>query len=134
MPGTCCSAAAALTAPFLFLPLTFGLRCVLLALLLVAGGLLTNRAERLLGITDPPELVIDELPGMWITLLSLETPTPIHIFAAFVLFRFFDIVKPWPISAVERRLPGGLGIMADDVVAGLFALACLEFFIACNIL
>jgi phosphatidylglycerophosphatase A len=126
MPGTCCSAVAVLAAPFLFLPLSFGPRCALLALLLVAGALLTDRAERLLGVKDPPELVIDELPGMWITLLLLEEPSPAVLFAAFILFRFFDIVKPWPISAVERRVPGGAGIMADDVVAGLVALACLE--------
>lgn len=125
MPGTVCSAAAALLAPYLFLPLHTGARCAVLALLFVFGSLVTDRAERILGVKDPSELVIDELLGMWLVLAPFQTAPPSRLFAAFALFRFFDIVKPWPVSASENWLPGGFGIMLDDVVAGLLAMACL---------
>jgi phosphatidylglycerophosphatase A len=68
---------------------------------------------------DPSECVIDEVAGQW--LACAFAPTSLYAYAvAFLLFRVFDIVKPWPASAAER-LPGGIGIMADDVVAGLMA-------------
>lgn len=68
---------------------------------------------------DPSECVIDEVAGQLIA--CAFTPRTIVLYGlAFLLFRLFDIVKPWPISAAER-LPGGLGIMADDVIAGLLA-------------
>ncbi len=75
------------------------------------------------GRKDPSECVIDELAGQWIACAF----APLNIWAyllAFILFRAFDIAKPWPISRAER-LPGGLGIMADDVVAGLAAAAVI---------
>ena len=71
------------------------------------------------GRDDPSECVIDELAGQW--LACALVPCTLSGFAlAFLWFRFFDITKLWPISASEK-LPGGLGIMADDMVAGLFA-------------
>jgi phosphatidylglycerophosphatase A len=77
--------------------------------------------------TDPPECVIDELAGQWIACAFVPlspfsiTPLPLLGFLiAFVLFRVFDIWKPWPISQLER-LHGGIGIMADDLAAGLAA-------------
>lgn len=76
---------------------------------------------RALGLKDPGECVLDEIAGQLVALTPL-IPTgrmlsPGALLLAFVLFRFFDIVKPWPISRLER-LPGGLGIMADDMLAG----------------
>jgi phosphatidylglycerophosphatase A len=71
------------------------------------------------GIPDPPEVVIDEIAGMWWAALLLPA-TPYDLIAVFCLFRLFDVVKPAPISRLER-LPGGLGIVADDVAAGLLA-------------
>jgi phosphatidylglycerophosphatase A len=71
------------------------------------------------GKNDPSECVIDELAGQW--LACAFAPLSLPGFAlAFVLFRLFDITKPWPVSAAER-LNGGLGVVADDMVAGLFA-------------
>ena len=122
MPGTCSSAVALLLAPFLFLPLSLAARCALLAALFLFGSLIVNRAERLLGVKDPPELCIDEVPGMWLTLTPFDEPSLGIMCAAFVLFRFFDIVKPWPVSASEHWLPGGFGIMLDDFVAGFLAM------------
>lgn len=71
------------------------------------------------GTPDPSSVVIDEVVGMWIALLLLPKSFPVAI-AAFVLFRFLDIIKPQPARALER-LPNGWGIMLDDVVAGLYA-------------
>ena len=71
------------------------------------------------GKHDPSECVIDELAGQWIACLAAPLSLPGYALA-FILFRVFDIWKPWPISAAERA-PGGLGVMLDDLVAGLFA-------------
>ena len=76
-------------------------------------------------IKDPGCIVWDEFVGLWITLLFL--PEGLYwLLVGFVLFRLFDIVKPWPVSWLDRNLSGGLGIMADDVAAGLMALASLQ--------
>lgn len=83
-----------------------------------------GRQAKLAGIDDPPECVIDEAAGQWFGLVPVayigKLDTVLALFLAFLLFRVFDILKPWPISRLER-LPGGLGIMADDVLAGLVA-------------
>ncbi len=73
---------------------------------------------------DPGEIVIDEVAGQWLALLP-AMGSPVFYLAGFLLFRLFDIWKPWPIRTVERRLKGGLGVMADDILAGLIAAALL---------
>ena len=133
-PGTWGSALACLLAPFLFLPLSFGWRLFVLALIFVAGSLAATRAERLLGRKDPGEVVIDELLGVWLTLLPFEKPGLLLIVMAFALFRFFDIRKPWPVRASENWLPDGFGVMLDDVLAALWALLCLGGLRLANVL
>ncbi len=84
------------------------------------------------GEGDPRPIVVDEAAGQWLTYLvalpfvPLLTSIQLAIFAGagFFLFRFFDVVKVWPIKAFEK-LPGGIGIVADDLAAGYFAAACL---------
>jgi phosphatidylglycerophosphatase A len=125
MPGTCSSAVALLLAPFLFLPLSFAERCALLVALFLFGSLTANRAERILGVQDPPELCIDEVLGMWLALLPFDDPSLGLMFAAFVLFRILDIANPGPVRASEHWLPGGFGIMLDDAVAGFLTMLCL---------
>ncbi len=73
---------------------------------------------------DNSMIVIDEVAGIWIVLLA-STLTPFSIILAFVLFRIFDILKPWPISWLDRNVKGALGVMLDDIAAGLAAAACL---------
>jgi len=76
--------------------------------------------ERRLGRNDPPEVVIDEVAGFLLTLFLL----PLSWFTlclGFVLFRFFDIAKPFPIRRLEKRLTGGTGVVLDDLLAGLYA-------------
>ena len=121
MPGTCGSALAAVLAPFLFIPLPFVARIVVLVLVFWIGGMAATRGEQILGYKDPGEIVIDELLGMWLVLLPFSNPGWAKIGIAFVLFRIFDMWKPWPVHASESWLPGGYGIMIDDV-AGLQAL------------
>ena len=122
MPGTCGSALAAVLAPFLFIPLPFVARIVVLVLVFWIGGMAATRGEQILGYKDPGEIVIDELLGMWLVLLPFSNPGWAKIGIAFVLFRIFDRWKPWPVHASESWLPGGYGIMIDDVMAGLQAL------------
>ena len=73
---------------------------------------------------DPKQVVIDEVVGVGIPFLVIS-PNWIEVALAFGIFRFFDIVKPWPIKIVERKFPNAWGIMLDDVVAGLFTLVFL---------
>ncbi len=80
-----------------------------------------TRAARESGREDPGFVVVDEVAGQWVALLLMPSLWP-NALVAFVLFRFFDILKPPPIRRFEA-LPEGTGIMADDLVAGLFALA-----------
>jgi phosphatidylglycerophosphatase A len=96
-------------------PVLAGAAAVLTAVAVWAAGQVA--AAR--GVPDPSEVVIDEVAGMWWAALLLPA-SPYDLVAVFLLFRLFDVVKPAPIPRLER-LPGGLGIVADDVAAGLLA-------------
>mgnify|MGYP006420239237 CR=1 FL=1 len=75
---------------------------------------------RLGGGEDPGPIVIDEVAGQWLTLLVV--PPDLILYAiGFLLFRLFDIWKPWPISWADQKIKGGMGIMLDDVIAGVYA-------------
>jgi len=86
-------------------------------------------AGRALGVDDHRSLVWDEFIGQWIALIPLLLPALLPgslsmwwlLLAGFVLFRLFDVWKPWPIRWMDRHLKGGMGVMVDDVVAGIFA-------------
>ncbi|MGH1377414.1 MAG: phosphatidylglycerophosphatase A family protein [Alphaproteobacteria bacterium] len=73
---------------------------------------------------DSKMIVIDEVAGQWIALIPAAL-NPILILLSFVLFRFFDILKPWPISFFDKKVPGAVGVMGDDILAGLFAAICV---------
>ena len=75
------------------------------------------------GVEDPPEVVVDEVAGFF-TAVVFWSPSWVVLLAGFVLFRFFDIVKPFPVRRIER-LPGGVGIVADDLAAGGYSALCL---------
>ena len=76
-------------------------------------------------VHDHGSIVWDEVAGMFCTFLFVS-PTPLHLAAGFVLFRLFDILKPWPINVIDKRLHGGTGIMLDDLLAGLMSCAALH--------
>lgn len=95
---------------------------------LTIGGIATaNYEERITGIKDDKRIVIDEMAGQLLTFYTLKVTAPVLI-GGFVLFRLFDITKPWIIDKVQH-LPSGWGVMADDILAGLFSLAILKFII-----
>ncbi|GHA21196.1 phosphatidylglycerophosphatase A family protein [Oceanisphaera arctica] len=124
MPGTMGTLAAiplylliqGLSAPWYLLILVLGF---------VAGIWICNAATSAIGRHDHGAIVWDEIIGFGITMFAAPAGAW-WILAGFVLFRFFDIVKPWPIRWFDRRIHGGFGIMFDDVIAGLFALGCLQ--------
>ncbi len=92
--------------------------------LFVLGSLAASRVSKRVGCEDPGIVVVDEVVGMWVTLLLV----PVSIWSAafgFFLFRAADVVKPYPARDLEQ-LHGGLGIMADDVAAGLYANLVLQ--------
>ncbi|MDD3642523.1 MAG: phosphatidylglycerophosphatase A [Candidatus Krumholzibacteria bacterium] len=93
-----------------------------LAALLPAALWLSHRMERIYG-TDASQIVIDEIVGMQVTLLALR-PHWMTGLAGFFLFRLFDILKPFP-AGRSQRLPGGWGVVTDDVIAGIYAFAAL---------
>ncbi len=97
---------------------------ILTALILIIGTLTAHNAEKLLG-KDSSHIVIDELCGYLISVIFVPM-TIGYLVAAFILFRFFDILKPPSIRAIERNVPGGAGIMLDDVLAGIYANVCLQ--------
>ena len=120
-PGTVASALTALALGVLS-PSRLALVVFLLAVILV-GTWAAQEAERSLGGKDPGAIVVDEVAGMALAVLTVPL-TPAVLIAGFLLFRVFDIVKPYPANALQR-LPGGVGVMIDDLVAGLYALLLL---------
>jgi phosphatidylglycerophosphatase A len=89
------------------------------------------QAEKKLG-HDAHEIVIDEICGTMVTLLFIDRTKLSVVAAAFLLFRFFDILKPWPVNR-SQKLPGGIGIVMDDVLAGVYANLVLRGLIAARI-
>jgi phosphatidylglycerophosphatase A len=119
-PGSAASLVGALLCyPLLYLgwPLYFGAAIVLSAIAVYAS----DRVAAELGQADPPQVVIDEMAGMWLAALAIP-PHAYDLVAVLLLFRLFDVVKPVPIPLFER-FAGGWGIVLDDVVAGLLARA-----------
>lgn len=104
---------------------------LILFLATVAGIGLCEDAARRLGVHDHPGIVWDEFVGQWLSLLPLvpvaawDAHTLLAVAAGFALFRLFDIWKPWPVRVADRRVSGGLGIMLDDLLAGVMAAGVL---------
>lgn len=106
------------------LPLTSYLIVVLIAA--VVGITICGRAADQMGVHDHGGIVWDEFVGFWIAMAALPI-TWQSVILGFVLFRLFDILKPWPISWLDKKVSGGFGIMIDDVIAGLAAAAVIYF-------
>ena len=123
-PGTVGTLAAI---PFFLLLQPLALHWYLLVLLatFVIGIYLCGKTSDDLGVHDHGGIVWDEFVGYWITMFAAPAGW-LWIIIGFILFRIFDIAKPWPIGWADKHVHGGLGIMLDDVLAGLMALACLQ--------
>jgi phosphatidylglycerophosphatase A len=127
-PGTMGTVAAVpLLLLFQGLPLWAFLTLVLTAFVL--GVWLCEVTARNLGVHDHPGIVWDEFVGYWLTMAAAPAGWQ-WLLLGFCLFRIFDILKPWPIRQVDRRVGGGFGIMLDDVLAGILAWAVMQAVIA----
>ncbi len=98
---------------------------VMLVLTFSLGVWLCANTSQALGVHDHGGIVWDEFVGYWITMFAAPSPWYWCVIG-FLLFRIFDIWKPFPISWLDKKVHGGLGIMIDDVLAGVFALVCLQ--------
>jgi len=123
-PGTWGSLAALL--PWYFIrDLALPAYLLVMVVLFVVGFFVSGSAEKIIDSPDAGCIVIDEILGMFIT-LTLAPHHPAAWILGFILFRIFDIFKPFPVSWFDRHIHGGIGIMMDDVMAGLYALICLQ--------
>lgn len=123
-PGTF-GTLAALPIYWLMQDLALLIYLLLTVIAFIVGIWICQKSADWLGKDDPSAVVWDEIVGYLVTMIAAPTGWQWMI-AGFILFRFFDILKPWPISWADKNLHGGLGIMVDDVMAGLCALAILQ--------
>ena len=103
---------------YLFIPL----------LAMIFGVWLCGKVSKDLGVHDHSGIVWDEIVGILLTFVFIS-PSLNAMLAGFIFFRFFDILKPWPISYVDKKIHGGLGIMLDDVLAAIPSWLCLQIYL-----
>ena len=126
VPGTWGSLASLPFAWFLHLNTSWEVLAGACLIIFLIGIWAANGYKKLLGGKDPGPIVIDEVAGMWLTLLPAiylfpKTPDLFTYFVAFLLFRICDICKPWPASLADKKLSGGIGIMLDDIIAAIYS-------------
>ena len=92
----------------------------------IMGIWICQQSAQWLGQRDPSAVVWDEIVGYLITMIAAPAGWQ-WLVLGFIFFRFFDILKPWPINLADKAIHGGLGIMVDDVIAGIFALVCVQW-------
>ena len=105
---------------FLLSRTNFSIAVLLTAIFIIFAILIAHDAEKILKKDDPGCIVIDEIAGLMVALFGLPFNV-IYASAGFAIFRFFDILKPFPIRLIEKKLSGGTAIVMDDVVAGIFS-------------
>ncbi len=99
-------------------------RVMIVVAIVLSGIWLCGQSAKRLGVHDHPGIVWDEIAGYLLAVLFVPDDW-YWIFAGFILFRFFDIAKPWPIGPIDKKVSGGFGIMLDDVIAGVFTAVAL---------
>ncbi|AXY61529.1 phosphatidylglycerophosphatase A [Acinetobacter sp. WCHAc010052] len=126
-PGTFGSAFALLFIP-LWLASGFQLSVLLMILMSFSGIYICDRTAKVMGVHDDGRIVWDEFAGQSITFLPLIYMGIMNwmwVLVGFILFRLFDIWKPWPIRVADQQVGGGFGIMLDDIIAGIWAALCI---------
>lgn len=124
-PGTAGSLASfVIWAPVVLLETLWWQRAILVGLVFLAGIPACAHASTYFKTDDPKQAVIDEVAGQGLTLLFAPA-VPWQLVIGFLFFRLFDVLKPWPIRWIDRHIHGGLGVMLDDMLAGVFALLCM---------
>ncbi len=127
LPGT----AGTLVGVLLYIPLQtlfWPIYVGIVLVLFLIGIWLCGKTAKDLGVHDHPAIVWDEIVGYLVTMILVPSGWQ-WLLAGFVLFRLFDIWKPWPIYLIDKRVGGGFGIMIDDVIAGIFALLILQLIV-----
>ncbi|MDC4988530.1 phosphatidylglycerophosphatase A [Acinetobacter baumannii] len=125
-PGTFGSAFALLFVP-IWLSLGFTLSLIAILIMSVVGIYICGQTAKVINVHDDGRIVWDEFAGQSITfipLLYLQQINWIWVITGFILFRIFDVWKPWPIRVIDRQVHGGFGIMLDDIIAGVWAAFC----------
>lgn len=123
-PGTAGTAVAVVL--YLLLPdMAWPLYLLFILCTFILGVWLCDRSSKTLGEHDPGGIVWDEFVGYWITMF-MAPPGWLWVFVGFGLFRLFDVLKPWPVKWADSQVKGGLGIMLDDVIAGIMAALCIQ--------
>lgn len=111
---------------FLFMqPLSLPIYLFITLLVSLVGIWVCGKSSDMLGVHDHSGIVWDEFAGYFVTMIAAPQGW-IWIVIGFALFRLFDIWKPWPISVLDKKVHGGLGIMVDDILAGVYAWVCLQ--------
>lgn len=123
-PGTF-GTLAAVPLYLLLAQLTLPWYLLMVAIGFAAGIYFCQYTSAALGVHDHGGIVWDEFVGYWITMIAVPLAWQ-WILLGFVLFRVFDVFKPWPVKIADAKMKGGFGIMLDDVLAGLYALACMH--------
>jgi len=126
-PGTA-GTLASIPVFFLISNLNLTLYLIVLTVIILSGIWLCEQSSKALGVHDHPGIVWDEFAGFFITMTAVPVSWK-TVLAGFILFRLFDIVKPWPINWLDKKVSGGMGIMLDDIVAGCFAAFVLHLII-----
>lgn len=127
-PGTWGSLAAL---PFAAVAYSLGpyFYCLSLALIFIFSIPISGAASKILKTHDASSIVIDEVAGIFITLFLIPISWT-SIIAGFILFRIFDIIKPFPIGLIDRKVKGGTGIVLDDIMAGIYSNICLRILLS----
>lgn len=115
--------------PFAYaIQVTLGSAALFAASLIIffIGWWASNEYLKAFGGDDPREIVVDEVAGQWL-LLSVLYPTFGSYLVGFLLFRLFDVVKPWPVSVADEKIGGGIGVMFDDMLAALYPILVYLF-------
>ncbi len=94
--------------------------CVAAVVVTIIGYFVADKFDKAMGGHDSKMIVIDEVAGQWLAMIPAAL-NPFLIILSFVFFRFFDILKPWPVSFFDQKVKGAAGVMGDDIVAGLMA-------------
>jgi phosphatidylglycerophosphatase A len=123
-PGTF-GTLAAIPLYLLMTSLSLPLYLVIVAVVSIVGIWICGKSSEMLGVHDHSGIVWDEFAGYFVTMIAAPAGW-IWIVIGFILFRLFDIWKPWPISVLDKQVHGGFGIMVDDILAGIFALIGLQ--------
>lgn len=126
VPGTV-GTLAAIPLYWVLAQLPFLLYLLAIVIAAIIGITICQKTSDDMKVHDHGSIVWDEFVGFWITMAIAPTISWQWILAGFILFRFFDMLKPWPISWLDKHVSGGFGIMIDDIVAGFMAMISLWF-------